>query len=302
MINTRVWTIVALAIALAARSAAPAPASAQDDEPSVLIVTAHPDDEGIFAATVYRISQGLNGTVDLAVVTDGSGGYTYSQLAEPIYGLKLTDEAVARQYLPAIRKQELMAGGNIIGIRNYFFLDQFDHAFTLNADTVLEHVWDATFVRQRLRQIMERGAYDFVFVHLPLTTFHGHHQSATILALEAAREIDGIAKPVVLASFPGNKSDTTAFEFDGVPGYPITKLRDPDQLFVFDRTTPLDESGRLTYQIIVNWLIAEHRSQGTVQLYMNFWDIERFWIFDANDSGAGAETEALFRRLNGSGP
>ena len=31
-------------------------------------------------------------------------------------------------------------------------------------------------------------------------------------------------------------------------------------------------------------------------------DIERFWIFDANDSGAGAETEALFRRLNGSRP
>ena len=268
----------------------------------MLLVTAHPDDEGAFAAAVYRISHGLGGNVDLAVVTDGSGGYSYSHLAEPIYGLKLTDEAVARQYLPAIRKQELMAGGNVIGLRNYFFLDQFDHAFTLNADTVLQHVWDATFVRQRLRQIMERGTYDFVFVHLPMTTIHGHHQSATILALEAAREIDGVAKPVVLASFPGSKSDTTAFEFDGVPGYPITKLRDPDQVFVFDRTTPLDESGRLNYQIIVNWMIAEHRSQGTMQLYMNAWDIERFWIFDANDSGAGAETEALFRRLEGSRP
>ena len=300
MINPRAWTTVALAIALAAKSAAPV--FAQDDELSVLLVTAHPDDEGAFAAAVYRISRGLDGKVDLAVVTDGSGGYTYSHLAEPIYGLKLTDEAVARQYLPAIRKQELMAGGNIIGIRNYFFLDQFDHAFTLNADTVLQHVWDATFVRRRLRQIMERGTYDFVFVHMPMTTFHGHHQSATILALEAAREIDGVAKPVVLAAFPGNKSDTTALEFDGVPGYPITKLRDPDQVFVFDRTTPLDESGRLNYQIIVNWMIAEHRSQGTMQLFMNAWDIERFWIFDANDAGAGAATEALFRRLNGSRP
>jgi LmbE family N-acetylglucosaminyl deacetylase len=291
-----------LAIGLAVTSVAPAPACAQGDELSVLLVTAHPDDEAAFAAAVYRISHGLNGTVDLAVVTDGSGGYTYSHLAEPIYGLKLTDEAIARQYLPAIRKQELMAGGNVIGLRNYFFLDQFDHAFTVNADTVLRYVWDATFVRQRLRQIMERGAYDFVFVHLPMTTFHGHHQSATILALEAASEIDGAVRPVVLAVFPGNKSDTTAFEFDGVPGYPITKLRDPDQVFVFDRTTPLDESGRLNYQIIVNWMIAEHRSQGTMQLYMNAWDIERFWIFDANEAHAGAETEALFRRLNGSGP
>ena len=39
-----------------------------------------------------------------------------------------------------------------------------------------------------------------------------------------------------------------------------------------------------------------------MQLFMNAWDIERFWIFDMNDSGAGAETEALFRRLNGSRP
>ncbi len=302
MINTRVWTTVALAIGLAVRSVAPAPACAQDDELSVLLVTAHSDDNAAFAAAVYRISHGLNGTVDLAVVTDGSGGYAYSRLAEPIYGLRLTDEAVARQYLPAIRMQEAMAGGNVLGIRNYFFLDQFDHEFTLNADTVLQHVWDATFVRQRLRQIMERGSYDFVFVHLPMTTIHGHHQSATILALEAASELDGVAKPVVLASWPGNKSDTTAFEFDGVPGYPITKLRDPDQVFVFDLTTPLDESGRLNYQIIVNWMIAEHRSQGTLQLYMNVWDIERFWIFDANEARAGVDTEELFRRLNASGP
>ncbi len=49
-------------------------------------------------------------------------------------------------------------------------------------------------------------------------------------------------------------------------------------------------------------MIAEHRSQGTLQLYKNVWDIERFWIFDANDSGAGVNTDALFRRLNGSRP
>ncbi len=54
MINPRAWTTVALAIALAARSAAPA--SAQDDELSVLLVTAHPDDEGVFAARFFAAS------------------------------------------------------------------------------------------------------------------------------------------------------------------------------------------------------------------------------------------------------
>ncbi|WP_394776582.1 hypothetical protein, partial [Flavobacterium sp.] len=35
----------------------------------VLIVTAHPDDESGFAATVYKITHELKGVVDLAVIT-----------------------------------------------------------------------------------------------------------------------------------------------------------------------------------------------------------------------------------------
>lgn len=272
------------------------PLPAQEAGPAVLLVTAHPDDEAMFAASVYRITRELGGAVDLAVITDGSGGYRYSHLAEPLYGLELTDERVARQHLPAIRKRELMAAGEILGLRNYFFMDAFDHEFTTNADTVLQHVWDADLVRARLRDIMTRGEYDFVFVHLPTANFHGHHKAATVLALEAARDLAPSQRPVVLGSFIGSKSDTTAMEYSALEGHPVTRIRRDVPPFIFDRTQPADDTGRLTYQIVVNWEIAEHRSQGTMQL-LNMGDLERFWVFEANPAGAVEKTRQLFQRL-----
>jgi LmbE family N-acetylglucosaminyl deacetylase len=297
--------MTALSILLALLLFAPpqaAPAAARsDDELNVLLVVAHPDDEAMFAATVYKITHTLKGGVDLALVTDGSGGFHYAQLAEPIYGLKLTDEKIARRYLPAIRKQELMAGGKIIGLRNYFFLDEFDNAYTENVDTVLTHVWNADRVRARLREIMARGDYDFVFVHLPIPNFHAHHKAASILALEAARELPDSARPVVLGSFVGSREDSTQFGAAGFsehPGYPITRVRADIPPFVFDRGEPLSEDGRLDYRIVVNWLIAEHKSQGTMQLFVNRGDSERFWLFEMNGPDALARTRRLFERLS----
>ena len=66
---------------------------------------------------------------------------------------------------------------------------------------------------------------------------------------------------------------------------------------IFDRAEALDPSGRLNYQIVVNWLIAEHRTQGTMQLLVNMGDIERFWFFEANDPAGLERTEELFDRL-----
>lgn len=278
--------------------AAPAVAQQVESGPNVLIVVAHPDDDAMFAATVYKVTHSLKGNVDLALVTDGSGGYRYAHLAEPIYGLDLTDETVARQHLPAIRKRELMAGGEIVGIRNYFFLDQYDHQFTENADTVLKYVWDADAVRSSLRRIMSRSPYDFVFVHLPIPNFHGHHKAASILALEAAQMVDAADRPIVLGSFVGGAGDAAEFEFEELEGFPITKVRPGVKAFVFDRTEPLSEDGRLDYQIVVNWVIAEHKSQGTMQLLMNRGDVERFWLFDVNGPDALAEVVEFFERLH----
>lgn len=283
-----------LGIALAAVLAAAA--TAQAPPPRVLTVIAHPDDDAMFAGAVYKITHTLGGVVDLALVTDGSGGFRYAQLAEPIYGRQLSDETVARQYLPAIRQRELMAGGALTGIRRYFFLDQYDHAYTENVDTVLTHVWNTEVVRDRLSEIMRRG-YDFVFVHLPIERFHGHHKAATILALEAAQRLPASERPVVLGAMVGQKGDTSLASYRGLAGYPVTNVSGGALPFVFDRTEPLSPDGRLDYRIIVNWLIAEHKSQGTMQLLVNLGEVERYWFFAANDPSRLDGTRALFARL-----
>lgn len=291
----------ALSATLLLTTGAPQTLFAQaDDSPAVLLVVAHPDDDAMFAATVYKITHTLAGDVDLALITDGSGGFRYAQLAEPIYGLDLTDEAVARHHLPAIRKRELMAGGEIVGIRNYFFIDEYDHAYTENVDTVLNHVWSTQEVRSELREIMSRVRYDFVFVHLPVPDFHAHHKAATILALQAATSLPDSQRPIVLGSSVGVRDGPDPFgadQFVELPGYPITRLRTDLGPFVFDRAEALSPDGRLDYQIVVNWLIAEHKTQGTMQLLVNLGDLERFWYFEANGPDGIARTRTLFQRL-----
>ena len=87
-------------------------------QPKVLVVIAHPDDESIVSVTLYKIARGHNGRVDLFVITNGEAGYRYSTLAEKYYGVKLTDEANARSRLPAIRKRELKNAGSAYHIHN----------------------------------------------------------------------------------------------------------------------------------------------------------------------------------------
>src|SRR5260221_4098209 len=94
--------------------------------PNVLVVQAHPDDERSLPIMLYKITHDLKGTVDLAQITDGQGGYNGSELGSVYYGLKLTDSTIGRSELPRIRKKEVMEAGDIMGIRQYYFFDQRD--------------------------------------------------------------------------------------------------------------------------------------------------------------------------------
>ncbi len=289
--------LVMLGLCVGLAASAQAQTGEADDPPvRVLLVTAHPDDDAAFVGAVYQITHQVGGAVDLALVTDGSGGFRYATLSEPIYGLDLTKEEVARQYLPAIRKRELMAGGAIMGIRNYFFLDQYDHEFTLNADTVLAAVWDSTYVRRRLAELMVRGQYDVVIGLLPFPQMHGHHKAATISALRAAQSLPPEDRPAVLGGFPCSW-DGQPITFEGLPAYPLTQVSSGEPLVQFDRTQGLGEGGRLNFQIIANWVIAEHKSQGTMQLLMNRGDHECYWYFDANDPDRKEQVKRLFDDL-----
>ncbi len=266
---------------------------------NVLIITAHPDDESGMAGTIYKITHELNGNADLAVITNGEAGYKYSLLAEPFYHLQLTNEEIGRKHLPTIRKKELMAAGNIIGIRNYYFFDQQDNHYTLDADTVLTSIWDVPTVKARLKKIIQDGSYDFIFCLLPTKETHGHHKAATIIALETLNEIKS-ARPIILAVSGSEKTDSTETSFNELENYPLTKISSAHSSFRTDRTKSFGFKNQLNYKIIVNWEIAEHKSQGSMQTYMNKGDFENFWYFDMNGIEGRQKCEAFFRRLENS--
>lgn len=267
------------------------------DSPKVLVAIAHPDDDATFAGSVYKITHDLKGQVDYLLVTNGEGGFKYSTLSEDIYGLELTDEEVGRKYLPEIRKKELKAGGDIIGVKNYYFLEQKDHKYTNNIREVLDSVWNVAYVKSQMKELIEKENYDYVFVLIPTETTHAHHSSVGILMLETINEMPLDTRPVVLGGSSKNKDDTTNFIYRGLKEFPLTSFTDDNEIFTFDRTTPFGFNDKLNYKIIVNWLIAEHKSQGTMQLGMNYGDYEKYYFFDMNDQSKIEQTKELFEKL-----
>lgn len=266
------------------------------DAPRVLIVIAHPDDETGFAATIYKITKELHGVADLFLVTNGEGGYKYSTLAEAYYGKELTDEKVGREFLPQIRKQELQNAGRIIGIRNFTFMDQKDAHYGLDEHEPLDTSWHVGQVQARLRDVLAAGNYDYLFCLLPVPGTHGGHKAATLLALRTVRDLKTGKKPIVLGGGIGRKGDSAA-HFSQLKNYTETKTLVDTPLVSFDRTVKFGYKNSLDYHIIVNWEIAEHKSQGTMQLAMNAGDYEQFWYFAINGKAGVAKTKALFERL-----
>ncbi|MBL8148715.1 MAG: PIG-L family deacetylase [Blastocatellia bacterium] len=265
--------------------------------PKVLIVTAHPDDESAFAATVYKITHDLKGKVDIVIVTNGEGGYKYSTLAEDLYGIELTEEKIGREHLPTIRKREMMNGGRIIGLRSYYFLEQKDHRYTQDVKEVFDGIWNLDLVRNRVKDIVVQGEYDFIFTLLPTAETHGHHKGATILALEVVSSLSTAKKPIILGCTVLRKEDAEKFTFTGLEGFSLTKIKKESPLFTFDRTSRFGFNNNLNYKIIVNWLISEHKSQGATQLGVNQGDLERFWYFDINSNSGIEATQNLFKQL-----
>lgn len=271
-------------------------AQAQKNGPKVLVVTAHPDDETGMAATIYKITHELNGVVDQCVVTNGEGGYKYSTLAEAYYGLELTDEKVGRENLPRIRKQELMNAGKIIGMRNIFFMDQKDAHYGLDEHEPLDTTWNVNWVNTRLKEIMTTTKYDFVFCLLPVPETHAHHKAATMLALRTVQALPTAQRPIVLGVTGSSLKDTSTVQFEQLKNYTETKV-EKGAVYSFDKSVAFGYKNKLTYKVIVNWEIAEHKSQGTMQLAMNYGDLENYWFFALNPAEGKEKCKAFFESL-----
>lgn len=282
------FCLVALLVATVAPAAEP---------PRVLVVTAHPDDDALFSGALYKVTHSLGGLADLALLTNGEGGYKYSTLAEPIYGKKLTDEAVGRAWLPSIRKQELMAGGAVVGFRNYFFFDQVDSGYTKDMAALLGGEWDLAYIRKRLGEILKAGRYDLVFLMPPTADTHAHHRAAALFALEAVAALPEAEQPVALLCAPRGPKIPAYPAFTGYPGYPLSNLKEGAPSFVFDRTQKFGLNNQLDYTIIANWVIAEHRSQGTMQNLIGAQTEEVYHYLDLNGEDKLPRTKAFFERL-----
>jgi N-acetylglucosamine malate deacetylase 2 len=283
-------------LALAALPLAPARLLARPAGRKLLLVVAHPDDEYAFAATTYRLARELNWTVDQVVVTNGEGGYRYAALAEALYGVRLADEQDGRANLPAIRKQETLRAGKVLGVRRHYFLDQRDSGFASDAAAAPAEDWDRAHVLRFLTGLLQRERYDAVFTLLPGGATHGHHRAATLLTLEAASRMPEDQRPLLLGADPASSADD-AERFTGVAGQPLSRTVSGGPSFAFDRCAGFGFRNALNYQIVVNWVIAEHKSQGLFQADYGRHAVERFWLFAASGRGAEERCVGLAREL-----
>jgi N-acetylglucosamine malate deacetylase 2 len=257
-----------------------------------LLIVAHPDDEYYFAATVYRMAVQLGGRVDELIITNGEGGFRYSTLAEPYYKKSLTIEAVGRKELPAIRRKEAINAGKILGIQKHFFLNQKDERFTTDEEEGLKHTWNSEFITNKIETLVKRGHYKYVFLVLPRSTTHGHHQAATTLAACAIQALPEGLRPLVLGF------DTDPTPYVSSPQVKKTQQWAPTYAYVFDRTATFGFQNALSYQIVVSWMIAEHKSQGLLQTMHNKDPKEYIWVDRKSAPQAQAAADSLFHLLS----
>ena len=56
--------------------------------------------------------------------------------------------------------------------------------------------------------------------------------------------------------------------------------------------------GSLNYEIISNWVIAAHKSQGLFQMDASRHDLERFWCFNVGGPRSEESVRTLFGQLH----
>lgn len=268
--------------------------------PKVLIVTAHPDDETMFPVVVFKITHELNGSADLALLTDASGGFN-GMVASSYFGMNMLDSAVGRKHLPRIRKQEMRASGEILGIKNYFFFDQRDDFYNRDEQPYLQGKrWNMNYVERRLDSILTAGRYDYVFCMVPHEGQHAHHKTASLSALRAVQRYKEAKKPIVLGGQSMNKEYT--FRFTELAGYPESRISPAAPVFAFDRSYGFGEANKHSYMIVADWVKAAHKTQsGDMNQAMHRGELETFWYFALNGDNRIGEVQQLFERLKNTG-
>lgn len=138
----------------------------------LLVVTAHPDDESMMAATMARYAD-EGRVVSLVVCTHGEGG-----------GNSTGKESGAA--LGAVREAELRRCLGLLGTRYLYFLNQPDWAYTESVRATLSK-WGHHETLKRLVRLIRilKPTVIATMDPAPSGGQHGHHQAAGRLAAEA---------------------------------------------------------------------------------------------------------------------
>ncbi len=275
------------------------------EAPKVLVVVAHPDDELVATGALYLTGARLGGACDVLTITDGQGGFKYASFAEALHGVPLTEEEVGRRELPAIRREEQRRSLELLGARMLVRLQQTDHRYTQDRMEVLAEdagVWDLAAVRASLDRRLAEERYDFVVTLAPTATTHGHHQAASLLALEAVARMPEAERPVALccqvkAADADDLGEPPVLVVAEAAGEELTAIRTTPAPFTIDRNEPFGHRDRLTLKAIASVAIAQHLSQGTMLGYIGAGDVEEYWLFDLSPPLAAARTADWFVQL-----
>lgn len=270
--------------------------------PKVLVVTAHPDDETGFSVTMFKIARELKGVVDMAVMTDGGGGFADAQLGSVFYGVNLLDSVTARTHLPLIRKEEIAAAARIMGVRNIYFMEQPDDYYSTDITPYISgRNWDIPYVERRLDRLLQERGYDFVITMLPHPGQHGHHKTSAVLALRAVQRFKGPGRPIIIAGSP-MRNDAKPTEFTQLEGFPETRIRADAPSFRLDRSFRFRENDKVSYKIVADWVISEYKSQGAIQENgIHRTDYEVYRYYEINDPAGIPKVTRLFEDLARSG-
>lgn len=105
-------------------------------------------------------------------------------------------------------------------------------------------------------------------------------------------------RPIVLQGFI-RRGEDPGVSFTQLEGHPDTKVME-GEVFEFDRSQTFGANDRLNYNIISNWVIAEHKSQGTMQLLMQSGEsvIEQYWYNEINGKEKLEKAAEFFEAVN----
>jgi len=86
--------------------------------------------------------------------------------------------------------------------------------------------------------------------------------------------------------------------YQTLSGYPVTAANTPEPQFHFDRDVHFGFNNSLSYEIVVDWVIAEHKSQGLFQTKCGQDRFENFWVFAISGGTATEQVAVLFQAIS----